>query len=72
MNDRIRELLIQAIYDVDYIRNDEQLDKDLSEMFIPDCFAERFAELIILECADVASDDWQTAGRAIKKHFGVE
>jgi len=31
-----------------------------------------FAKLIILECADVAGDDWDTAGRAILKHFGVE
>jgi hypothetical protein len=34
--------------------------------------AEKFARLIILECADVAGDDWDTAGRAILKHFGVE
>lgn len=32
---------------------------------------EKFAELIILECADIAGDDWDTAGRAILKHFGV-
>jgi hypothetical protein len=33
---------------------------------------ERFAELIVKECADVAGDDWDTAGRAVAKHFGVE
>jgi hypothetical protein len=31
-----------------------------------------FAELIILECADIAGDDWDTAGTAILKHFGVK
>jgi len=31
-----------------------------------------FAKLIIQECADVAGDDWDTAGKAILKHFGVE
>jgi hypothetical protein len=31
-----------------------------------------FAELIIQECADIAGNDWDTAGRAIRKHFGVE
>jgi hypothetical protein len=32
---------------------------------------EKFAELIVKECADIAGDDWDTAGRAILKHFGV-
>ena len=32
----------------------------------------KFAELIILECADIAGDDWDTAGRAILTHFGVK
>jgi zona occludens toxin (predicted ATPase) len=53
MNERINELLSQAISDVDYIRDDDALNEDLSQMFIPDCFAERFAELIVKECADV-------------------
>ena len=33
---------------------------------------EKFAELIINECADIAGEDWQTAGRAIREHFGVK
>lgn len=67
MNERIKLLAEQAKIDYDlrpeiarapvWIGTDEELEK--------------FAELIILECADIAGDDWDTAGRAILKHFGV-
>ena len=67
MNERIKQLAQQAEIDYDlrpeiarapvWIGTDEELEK--------------FAELIILECADIAGDDWDTAGRAILKHFGV-
>jgi hypothetical protein len=53
MNEKIKQLLTQAIYDVDYIRDDDALNEDLSQMFIPDCFAERFAELIVMEVESV-------------------
>jgi len=45
MNERIRELCSQAISDVDGIQN-----PDTQNMYIPDCFAEKFAELIVREC----------------------
>ena len=67
MNERIKLLAKQAKIDYDlrpeiarapvWIGTDEELEK--------------FAESIILECADIAGDDWDTAGRAILKHFGV-
>jgi hypothetical protein len=67
MNKKIKLLAKQANIDYDlrpeiarapvWIGTDEELEK--------------FAELIILECADIAGDDWDTAGRAILKHFGV-
>ena len=50
MNQRIRELAEQAISDVDYIRDDDFTNEELSQMYIPDCFAEKFAELIVREC----------------------
>ena len=50
MNQRIRELAEQAISDVDYIRDDDFTNEELSTMYIPDCFAEKFAELIVEEC----------------------
>jgi hypothetical protein len=56
MNNRIQELLAQAIGDVDYIRHDPVIDQELSEMFIPDVFAERFAELILANLADELLD----------------
>jgi|LakMenE01Jun11ns_1017448.scaffolds.fasta_scaffold9178642_2 hypothetical protein len=49
MNERIKELLEQAISDVDGIQN-----PDTQHMYIPDCFRDRFAELIVQECARVA------------------
>jgi hypothetical protein len=67
MDEKIKLLAKQAKIDYDlrpeiarapvWIGTDEELEK--------------FAELIILECADIAGDDWDTAGRAILKHFGV-
>jgi len=40
--------------------------------------AEKFAELIVRECAEVAdnadatSEKWQSIGKSIREHFGVE
>lgn len=47
MNEKIKELLSQAISDVDYIHFDNAIDKELSQMYIPDVFAEKFAKLIL-------------------------
>ena len=72
MNERIRELMIKAIYDVDRIYDpvDNPLNEEVSKMYIPDCFAEKFAELIVRECADVCSNvlDYH----AILEKFGVK
>ena len=75
MNERIRELLEQAIIVVDnHILIEEE---ELKKMYIPDCFAEKFAQLIIEECANVADENYihrgsRTCGLAIRLHFGVE
>jgi hypothetical protein len=50
MNERIRLLCSQAISDVDGIQN-----PDTQNMYIPDCFAEKFAELIVQECVGVTN-----------------
>lgn len=75
MNERIRELCSQAISDVDGIQN-----PDTQHMYIPDCFAEKFAELIVWECMEQV---WYTREDGIngnvsevikermKQHFGV-
>ena len=33
---------------------------------------EKFAELIVRECADLADKGWAAPGIQIKQHFGVE
>lgn len=85
MNERIREIVNKAISDVDYIRDDDFTNEELSKMYIPDCFAEKFAELIVRECAYIVDQpyDFKTppdqktyryplSGDEVLKHFGVE
>ena len=78
MNKKINELLHQAISDVDYIRDpiDNPIKEELAEMFIPDCFAERFAQLLVNECADIFYIDERSEIGNIRdrilNHFGVQ
>jgi len=72
MNERIKELCSKAISDVDGIQN-----PDTQHMYIPACFRDRFAELIVQECAGVGYDAsyYECAlnvSNKIKQHFGVE
>lgn len=46
MNERIQELVEQAVTEVDVVYGDNPLNEELTKMYIPDCFAEKFAELI--------------------------
>jgi hypothetical protein len=71
MNERIKELAVQAdgVFIHKLITGAKQytfLEKDL----------EKFAELIVLECMDVADHSNVTGksivGQRIKEHFGVE
>jgi len=60
------------------------LDDELDKMYIPDCFAEKFAELIVAECVKlrhknviVGGESEYNRGRRelaeeILKHFGVK
>ena len=52
MNERIQELLKQAVIAVDNPFPGNPLNDELEKMYIPDCFAEKFAELIVRECID--------------------
>jgi hypothetical protein len=71
MNERIEELLIKAIKTV----GPDDQDKGAKEKTL-----EKFAELIVNECASLFEDDLRTmedftgraCRRAIKEHFGVE
>ena len=66
MNKLIQELAAQATTYIDPTANDGvcwDFDK------------EKFAELIIRECADIATmkqHEWHSAGSYILEHFGVE
>jgi hypothetical protein len=61
MNERIRELMAEVGMSVDYLTNTKQI-----------VLIEKFAELIVKECADIANGGWAEPGHQIKKHFEVE
>jgi hypothetical protein len=58
MNERIRELLEQVGVKFVVMPKDTEYEK--------------FAELIVRECAKVADGGWADPGHQIKQHFGVE
>ena len=64
MNERIQELMAEVGMSVDYLTNTKQI-----------VLIEKFAELIVRECIDIA-DEYDGAGSTIvsriKKHFEVE
>jgi hypothetical protein len=75
MNERIRELAEQAgittNLDTDYF------EKDINKWV--DYYSEKFARLIVRECADLFEIEWgdekltgNDVGYVLKKHFGVE
>jgi hypothetical protein len=85
MNPKIKELVKTAVLAVDGCTGDEVKDEELSRMYIPDCFAEKFAELIVRECAriidrgngetcsSIAEEVWCNACRDyILYHFGLK
>jgi len=80
MNERIRELVDEALQLVakEHTNGDEsRLNTDSYQ--VKDLIQEKFAELIVKECARVASNqvmdvegnDWGVK-HAVEKHFGVE
>ena len=68
MNERIQELTEQAEKYADY--------NFKGEHFWTEAYESKFAELIVLECANVADkyvrDGDIDIARVIKRHFGVE
>jgi hypothetical protein len=80
MNERIQQLAEQALQLVaDEHANGDESRLNLASYTVKDLIQEKFAELIVRECARVASDrvmdvegnDWGVRW-AIKNHFGVE
>ena len=74
MNERIRQLAEQAVKDVDIVTGNELPDDELAKMYIPDCFSEKFAELIVREVTNIVLHytDVDEGVTVAKKHFGVE
>ena len=75
MSEKIRELAEQA-----GPNTEEELNDDRTNIYVID--VEKFAELIVRECAEVADQErpnylgcgyvTKTKGRLIREHFGVE
>ena len=69
MNERIQELAEQAF--------DKANNGTISDIKIPKEFIEKFAELIVRECAKQVDNYWDEfengyADKKILEHFGVE
>ena len=72
MNERIRQLAEQAKF-----MAEEDINKQISYNAELKAFAEKFAELIVRECAEVGAEgqgsiDSGYIQRAVLQHFGVE
>jgi hypothetical protein len=75
MNDRIHEITVQALENslFEPIEPTVTVGEGENKVTIPLVFAEKFAELIVRECAEVAYKRSVHSGPSdIFKHFGVE
>ena len=77
MNERIRELAEQAVQLVagEHTKGDEsRLNTD--SYHVKDLINEKFAELIVRECAELATKEYNNRssihGNDLLEHFGVE
>jgi hypothetical protein len=68
MNERIRRLMEQAVISID--------GQTFGKTYIPDAFTEKFAEMIVRQCAELANEEtslpYDSYSEKIKRHFGVE
>ena len=69
MNERIKELAEQAKAYANESTKDFTGDEPVVWM---DYYTEKFAELIVRECADIALREDHDPYECIKKHFGVD
>ena len=60
MNNQLRKIVGQAVSAIDIVTGNEALDDELAKMYIPDCFAEKFAELIVRECCELLKDSGES------------
>jgi hypothetical protein len=70
MNTLIKKLASQAADEIADLFNpgffDDKMVNDVEKI------NKKFAELIVLECAQIADKAWAAPGYQIKQHFGVE
>jgi len=64
VNERIRQLAIEAKLIASEPNGFDQNNLSKAQ--------QKFAELIVRECAKVADGGWADPGHQIKEHFGVE
>ena len=78
MNERIEELAIQAggVWSGGYVEQANGNSVWTDKKFVEDVDPEKFAELIVRECAELANEEtslpYDSYSEKIKKHFGVE
>jgi hypothetical protein len=69
MNERIDKLFEQALEEF-------KAENKYATIIVPNPLKEKFAQLIVRECASIASNPatgcYTSFGNDIKKHFGVE
>lgn len=70
MNERIRELMLLAISEVDNVSGDP--DGDLHRMYIPNVFAEKFAELLVRDCMNAAQRISELRGATEEHIYGAD
>jgi hypothetical protein len=64
MNERLKQLAIESKLIAPEYNGFDHTRLSISQ--------QRFAELIVRECAKVADGGWADPGHQIKEHFGVE
>jgi hypothetical protein len=72
MNERIRQLALDA--GIGFTLWDDS-GREMIDNYTPEEYLEKFAELIVLECAVIVGsmeEPHQDIAKLIKQHFGVE
>lgn len=72
MNTRIKELAEQALKESTATPLDGTYRAEGYLPSVSKVFADKFAELIVKECSDIAMREDHDPAECIKRHFGVE
>ena len=75
MNEKIKQLALDA--GIGFTLWDDS-GREMIDNYTPEEYLEKFALLIVQECAEVADNadamrqKWEGIGKYVRKHFGVE